>query len=135
MAALTITAASVAWVSGPTEAGIGGEAIDAGQLVTGAGTSTDKYVLADADASAAPTGIALCKCYLDGGRLVIAKTGAVIVMGATLTVAAVYYAHPTAGSIGLETDLLSGDYVHKVCYGNTTANMTLAFDSAENTKP
>ncbi len=134
-AALTITKNSVLWVSGPVEAGIAGAAITPGQLVTGTGTASDKYVLADADAAAKPTGIALCEAGADGQRLVIAKTTAVIALGATLTVAVAYYAHTTAGGIGLETDLASGDFTHALGFGKTAANLELIFSSASNVKP
>lgn len=134
MAALTITAASVVLVSGAVGVGIGGEAIDAGQVVTGSGTSSDKYMLADADAATAPTGVALCKCYLDGGYLVIAKTGAVVTIGATVATGTAYYAHTTAGSIGLESDLASGDWAHLLGFATTTANIELKLSTATSAK-
>lgn len=134
-AALSITANSVLWVSGPTGSGIAGEAITQGQLVTGAGTSADKYMKADADAATVPTGIALCAAGADGQRLVIQKSGGVIAIGATVVVAKAYYAHTTAGGIGVETDLASGDFAHFLGFAKTAANLELTFVSASAVKP
>lgn len=136
MAAVTVTAANVRLVSGETEHGLCGAAIDAGQVVTGTGTPEDKYMLSDADnVDAEPTGIALCKGYADVCYIVIAKPGAVVNIGGTLVVTTAYYVHPTAGSIGLEADVLSGDYAYGVGFGKTTANLEFKVSSASQVKP
>jgi hypothetical protein len=74
--------------------------------------STDKYVLADANASAvlaAGEGIAITPGVNNGYGL-MATGGSIILVGATLAVGKTYVVSDTAGGIMPIDDLSSGDY-------------------------
>lgn len=111
MAALSITAANVLAQAGATiEHGVAGETVTAGQVVYRDPTDGE-YKLADADHATAavrnPRGIALNGAS-DGQPLAIIRRGDVVI-GATMTAGLAYYLSPTAGSIGVVGDVLSGD--------------------------
>jgi len=74
--------------------------------------STDKYVLADANASAvlaAGEGVAITPGVNNGYGL-MATGGSIILVGATLAVGKTYVVSDTAGGIMPIDDLSSGDY-------------------------
>jgi hypothetical protein len=87
-----------------------GATVAAGQPVA---QSSGKYVLADADASSALSaakGIAITPGVLDGYGL-IAVSGPVILVGATMTIGTTYLVSPTAGGIMPNADKSTGDVV------------------------
>lgn len=121
MAALSITAANVkAGSNARVVHGVLGGTITAGQPVyLGA---NNKYLLADADASALTAdvkGIAL-----NGGsedQPVAVHVAGDIAIGATVTVGEIYVLDGTAGGICPEADLASGDWVTVIGVGKSTS--------------
>jgi hypothetical protein len=112
MTDLSITAASVLWVSGVRPiAGKAGETITPGQTVY-LDTTTNTWKLTDGDLDAASLCGGVC---LDGGvssrDIWIAPPGAFIQIGATPTAGTIYVCSLTAGGICPWADLASGDYV------------------------
>lgn len=90
-----------------------GATIAVGQPVVLSGT---KYVLADADASAAlaaATAIAMTP-GVDTGYGIVATGGSIILVGTTMTVGETYIASDTAGGIKPNTDRATGDFVTKL---------------------
>jgi hypothetical protein len=102
-----------------------GATIAVGQAVV---KSSDKYVLADADASsalAAAEGIAMTPGILDGYGLV-AFSGPVILVGTTMTVGETYLASATAGGIMPNADKTTGDYVTRLGTAATATQLNLS---------
>lgn len=126
MAALTITAANVAWVSGTKNASYNaGAAITAGQAVY-LDSATSTWKLADADASAATAdcaGIALCTGV--SGQPMVVQTDGTITIGATMTLGEVYFVSTTAGAIIPAGDLASPARTTIVGVATSTTVMTL----------
>lgn len=109
MAALSITKANVAWVSGPVEPGTAGEALDAGDAVYRA--ASGKWLKAQADGTTVEAGengygMALATADADGARIQVALPGAIVGIG-TGTAAIVYAIGTTAGDIVPVTDLVT----------------------------
>jgi hypothetical protein len=89
--------------------------------------STDKYVLADANASAvlaAAEGIAF-NPSVNNGYVVIIVGGSIILVGATLSVGKTYVVSDTAGGIMPIDDLSSGDYSTILGTASTTTQLDL----------
>jgi hypothetical protein len=89
--------------------------------------STDKYVLADANASAAlaaAEGIAF-NPSVNNGYVVIIVGGSIILVGATLAVGKTYVVSDTAGGIMPIDDLSSGDYSTILGTASTTTQLDL----------
>lgn len=116
MTALSITAANVAWVSGPVDKDqVAGEAFIAGAAVylSAAGT----WLKAQCDGSAIEagqngTGMALATADAAGARVSVARPGAYVTIAASgLTVGIVYYIGATAGSMNPVADLVSTNKV------------------------
>ena len=129
MADLSITAANVKLVSGPTEDITAGASITAGQLVyREASTGTAK--LTDNDSATAEVrairGMALHAASADQ-PLTIAKNGALVDMGAILTAGVDYYASGTAGGICPRADVTTGDDPLRVGIATTTSRLLLDF--------
>lgn len=125
MTALSITAASVAIVTGVSETGRAGATITAGDVVF---PDTDgDYVLSDADDTALDevARIALNNAS-DGQPLEVAKPGSTITIGATMTAGLAYYlGSAAAGSIVPYGDLGTDDRV--ICLGHSISTTVLAF--------
>lgn len=123
MADISVTAANVTWVSGTRPRVVkAGATITPGQAVY-LNTATGEHELADADTDAASefAGIAIS----DGANardMIIAPPGAVINWGATLVAGTIYTLSTTAGGVGVEADLATGDYVVVLAIGAGTAN-------------
>lgn len=128
MAALSITAASVAWVSGPKDDGqIAGEAFVAGAVVFQSSTN-GRWYKAQADgvggdsgtavdaAGATGYGLALFTADAAGARGSIARPGSVVTIGAG-TAGVMYFIHTTAGSMGPYADLGSTNKVTACAVG------------------
>jgi hypothetical protein len=115
MAAITITAANVAWVSGPVLGDqISGGAFTAGQIVYQADNGT--WLKAQGDGSAVEAGannlgVALFTADASGARGSIAVSGAIISYGAVLTAGLIYIIGDTAGSVYPSADAGTGDKV------------------------
>jgi len=125
MTALSITAGNVVLVSGPTETGTAGASVTAGEVVFK--NSSGELVLADADDTSLDEvyGIALHAAG-DGQPLTVAKSGANITIGATLTAGLAYYlGSAAAGTIVPYADLGTDDRV--IYLGSAISVTVLAF--------
>jgi hypothetical protein len=101
-----------------------GATVSAGQTLV---YSTDKYVLADANASAvlaAGEGIAITP-GVNSGYGLMATGGSIILVGATLVVGKTYVVSDTAGGIMPIDDLSSGDYSTILGTASTTTQLDL----------
>ena len=96
-----------------------------GQTLVKSGT---KYVLADANASAAlaaAEGIAMTPGVADGYG-VIAYAGSVILVGTTMTVGETYVVSDTAGGIMPNSDKGSTDYITRLGTAATATQLNLS---------
>lgn len=116
MTALSITAANVAWVSGPIDEGcVAGAAFVAGAEVYLA--ANGRWLNAQADGSAIEAGqygigMALFTADAAGARGSIARPGAIVTIAASgLTPGVPYFVGNTAGSLDPLADLGSNDKV------------------------
>lgn len=115
MAAITITAANVAWVSGPVLSDqIAGGAFTAGQVIYQADNGT--WLKAQGDGTAIEAGsnnlgVALFTSDAAGARGSVAIDDAIVSYGAVLTAGIVYMIGDTAGSIYPTADAGSTDKV------------------------
>lgn len=112
MTDLSITAASVTWVSGVRPfVGQGGATGTPGQPVY-LDTTTNTYKLTDGDTDTESVcaGI-LIDSMVSGRPCLIAPPGAVIQIGATPVAGTIYVCSLTAGGIAPWADLGTGDYV------------------------
>ena len=123
MAAYTITASAVKWISGPKTRGIAGEAIAAGELVY---LKVDgNYWKAQADGvdatDAAVEGMAVCSCAA-GQDITVAQDGAVVQVDTALFAgdAIALFLHATAGKMGQVADLASTNYLTYVGFTTGT---------------
>lgn len=121
MAALSVTATSVAWVSGAEPvSGVLGETATAGQCVY-VKSSDNRLWLSQCDGTAAEA--AAVGILLTGGaagqKALYAPDKAVINIGAT-TAKVHYWVHGTAGGVGLQADVGSGNYITRLGYSITT---------------
>lgn len=120
MAALTVTASNVVYVSGPVvKDAVAGEAFAAGAAVYL--SATDTWLKAQGDGTAVEAGsngigIALATADVAGARVSVATAGAIVTLG-TGTAGIVYYIGDTAGSIFPVADLGSADKVTPLCFG------------------
>jgi hypothetical protein len=120
MAALTVTATNVLYVSGSVATMTIGETVTAGQAVylKAADSRVWKAQCDGTAAEAAAIGI-LLSGGAAGQPCLVAQTGAVINIGAT-TEKVHYFANPTAGGVGLQADILSTQYITRLGYSLTT---------------
>lgn len=127
MADLSVTAANVKLVSGPTEDTTAGAAVTAGQIVYRE-ASSGKAKLTDNDSATAEVrairGMALHAAGVDQ-PLKIAKNGAIVDLGAILTAGTDYYASGTPGGICPRADVTTGDDPLRVGIATTTARLLL----------
>lgn len=133
MAALSITASQVAYVSGPKSSDqIAGEALVAGAAVY-YDTSSGKWKNAQCDGTAAEAGadglgLALATADAAGARLSIARAGSVVTLGAGAAPAAgvIYCPGATAGSLIPSADIASTNKVSVVALGIGSNQVLLA---------
>ncbi len=127
MADVSITAANALLVGGPTDNMTAGASITAGQVVYKEAT-TGLAKLADCDSATAeartPYGIAL-HAASTGQPLKVARAGATVNMGATLTGGTDYWLSGTAGGVAPRADVASGDRVSLIGVATSAANMKL----------
>lgn len=130
MADISITAANVKLVSGPTERLVAGAAVTAGQLCYRE-ASTSKAKLSDNDNATAEVralrGMALGGAAADQ-PVILASNGAVVDLGAAvLTAGTDYYLSGTPGGICPRADVTTGDDPVRVGMAQTTAHLLLDF--------
>lgn len=129
MANLSITATSVAKVSGTTNRNYdAGATITAGQAVyldTSVSPSLWKLSQCDGTALEATLGGIALHGASSGQPLAVLETGGVITIGATVEVGTIYVASATAGSICPWADLVSTNKVSIIGYANTSGQLTL----------
>lgn len=125
MADISITAANVVRVSGEQVSGVAGATITAGQPVY-LDSTTSTYLLSDANASGkdAVSGIALNGAAA-GQPLVVAKSGSVLTIGATVVVGTIYVLSATAGGICPASDLATGHKTTVLGVATTAARLQL----------
>ena len=127
MADITITAASVKLISGPTEQINAGGTLTAGQAVYKE-AATGKAKLADNDSATAEVrtvhGMTLGGAGTDQ-PVTIAKNGAVIDLGAVLTAGVDYYLSGTPGAICPRADVVTTDDPIRIGMALTTARLQL----------
>lgn len=105
-----------------------GATISVGQPVVLSGT---KYVLADANASAAlaaATAIAMTP-GIDTGYGVVATAGSIILVGTTMTVGESYLVSPTAGGIMPNPDRATGSYVTRLGVAASATQLDLGIQA------
>lgn len=136
MAAITVTASAVVYVSGPKDDGqVAGEAFAAGAALYL--SSTDgKWYKAQADGTAAQAGadgygMALFTADAAGARGSVARPGAKVTMNAALTAGVAYFIHGTAGSFGVYSELASTNKSTIFCVAVSTSQLLLvqAYDA------
>ncbi|MBB4272785.1 hypothetical protein [Rhizobium mongolense] len=127
---LTISASAVIAGSGvPTERGIAGATIAAGDVVYLDSTTTGKWQLADSDAATSAarglgkTGIALNSASLN--QPLIVQTSGAITLGAVLTAGTAYYLSDTPGKICPVADITGGDYFTLLGLASSTSVLNL----------
>lgn len=129
MTDISITAANVKHVSGPTEQIFAGVALTAGQIAYREAAST-KAKLSDNDSATAEVrtvyGMALNGAAADQ-PVMLAKNGAVVDLGAVLTAGVDYYLSGTAGGICPRADVTSGDDPIRIGMALTTSRIQLDF--------
>lgn len=89
-----------------------------------------EHLLADADLSASTksvAGIALTP-GVDGGQGIIATSGNIILVGATMTAGVTYFQGPVAGQIATFDELLTGDYVTRIGTAKSATEMILSIE-------
>jgi hypothetical protein len=129
MADISITAANVKLVSGPTKGRTAGATIVAGQVCYQA-AATKKSGLADNDSATAEVravdGLALNGAAADQ-PVELAGNGAVVNVGAVLTAGTDYYLSGTPGAICPRADVTTGDDPIRIGIALTTSNLQLDF--------
>lgn len=132
MAALSITAANVKWVSGTRPRIVmGGATGTRGQAVY-KDDADNEHKLADGDAlaTAAAAGILLTD-MTDGSESLLAVAGSRINIGATAAAGTAYVADiTTPGAIVPIGDLSTGDFKNLLFWGEGTALVTLVMSAA-----
>jgi hypothetical protein len=105
-----------------------GATIAAGQPIV---ASSGKYVLADANASAAlaaAEGIAMTP-GIDNGFGVMAFGGPIILVGTTMVVGETYLVSPTAGGIMPNADRATGDFVTRLGTASSATQLNLSIQA------
>jgi hypothetical protein len=105
-----------------------GATIAAGQPIV---ASSGKYVLADANASAAlaaAEGIAMTP-GVDNGFGVMAFGGPIILVGTTMVVGETYLVSPTAGGIMPNADRATGDFVTRLGTAASATQLNLSIQA------
>jgi surface antigen len=125
MANLSITPASVATVLGSQVSKVAGVAIAAGEAIY-LDSTTSTMKLADADALLTAEAVGIAVNSAASGQPVTYQPAGTITIGATVVPGTAYYVSSTAGSICLESDLASGDYVTLLGIATTTAIISIS---------
>lgn len=127
MTDISITAANVKLISGPTEEMAAGATITAGQIAYQE-ASTSKAKLADNDSATAEVravrGMALNGASADQ-PVRLAKNGAIVDLGAVLTAGTDYYLSGTPGAFCPRADVTTGDDPVRVGMALTTSRLQI----------
>lgn len=129
MAAITATAASILWASGPREPGTALEAFAAGAILYRA--DNGQWGKAQNDGTAVQAGerdigVALSTADVASANVQVATRGAIITWSAHLIAAGLYFLHSTAGSMTLTlADVGSTNYMTVVGIGRSTTSLYL----------
>lgn len=130
MADLSITAANVKLISGPSHQLPAGATLTAGQAVYKE-AATKKAKLSDNDSATAEVraihGVTLHGASLDQ-PITVADNGAVVDFGAILTAGVDYYLSGTPGAICVRADVVSTDDPIRIGMALTTAHLQLDFN-------
>lgn len=121
MADLSVTAASVLFVSGQKLTGVAGAAITAGQALY-LDTAANTLKLAQCDGTtleATAEGIALHAAGT-GQPITYAPHGSVINIGATTSKAVTYFVSAAAGGVAPQADLVSTNKISRLGYATAT---------------
>lgn len=126
MAAVTFTSVRIATNTNVDKVDCGAT-VTAGQPVYSDTTDSNKAKVSDATTLAKATvkGIAV-NAGVSGGGLVVATSGSLILVGASMTVGKTYYLSATSGAIIPEADLASTNYVTRL--GTASAATQLELD-------
>lgn len=129
MADLSITAANVKLISGPTEDIVAGATVTAAQAVYSE-AATSKAKLSDNDSATAEVravrGLSLHAALADQ-PLKIARNTAIVDLGAILTAGTDYYLSGTPGGICPRADVTTGDDPIRIGIALTTSRLQLDF--------
>lgn len=128
--ALSITAASVAYVSGPQEQiGIAAESMSAGMPIY-VDPTVNQWRKCDASVSGKQTPQAMCMdaSVSAGAPFKYAVSGTTINIGATVVKNTPYFLE-TAGAIGPQSDITTGWTTVLVCIASSTSNVILMFNN------
>jgi hypothetical protein len=127
MADLTITAANVKLISGPTEQLTAGATLTAGQAAYKEAATGDAK-LSDNDSATAEVravlGLSLHAALTDQ-PVTIAKNGAIVDLGAILTAGTDYFLSGTPGGICPRADVTTGDDPVRIGMALTTSRLQL----------
>ena len=129
MAALSITAANVALVSGGVRTVTYGETVTQGQPLRKLSTDNKFYLCNQDDATQAAASVIALTPGGDGDLGVVAGAGATINIGATVAIGTVYCVGASDGEIDPTADLASGDFVTIIGHAVSTSNMLLTFNA------
>ncbi len=122
MADISQTAANVKIISGPSGEGIAGEALTQGQPIYFVGNVGYRCDANDTAAKAECRGIVLTPSATSG-RFLYAKPGAIVDLGATLTITQLYIVSANVGAIAPLGDLASSSYLCVLGGGRTTSQI------------
>jgi hypothetical protein len=129
MADISITAANVKLISGPSQRLVAGAALAAGQVAYKEASSS-KAKLADNDNATAEVraifGLALHAAATDQ-PVIVAQNTAIIDVGAVLTAGTDYFLSGTPGGICPRADVTTGDDPVRVGIALTTSRLQLDF--------
>lgn len=127
MADITITAANVKLISGPTEQLTSGATLTAGQAAYKE-AATSKAKLSDNDSATAEVravlGLTLHAALADQ-PVTVAKNGAVVDLGVILTAGVDYFLSGTPGGICPRADVTTGDDPVRIGMALTTSRLQL----------
>jgi len=127
MADISITAANVKLVSGPTEQTVAGATVTAGQIAYRE-AATGKAKLSDNDSGTTEVRAARGMCLHGAAAdqpLTLARDGAIVELGAVLTAGTDYYLSGTPGAICPRADVVTTDDPIRIGMALTTSRLQL----------
>jgi len=122
MADISQTAANVKLISGPYGEGTAGESLTQGQPIYLDGSTGYRCDANDTAAKAECKGLVLTPASTSG-KFLYAKPGAVVDLGATLTVTQLYIVSANVGAIAPYSDLATASYLTVLGGGKTAAQL------------
>lgn len=129
MSDVSLTAANVRLVSGPTELCLAGATLANGNVVA-LDTADNTVKPCDSNSATAalrkPYGMVVSGGLASGQPALIARPGSVVNVGGTLTVGEPYFTSPNGGGLAPYADLATGHYTGLVGIAQTAANLLIA---------